>query len=92
MLRYGIQPSTAPVGVTSDATPSVSSSSGAKVSRASRAPRAGSTPIALARIAPSPRQASAQAVTQISASVGLTPLPVTSDLPATGMFRPGDRK
>ena len=69
-LAYGSQPSTWPSASSRYASPSVSSKSGANVSRASRAPRDGISPIGLARIAPSPRHASAQATTQTSALVG----------------------
>jgi hypothetical protein len=72
--RNGTQPSTTRLpsspGASIVASPSVSSRSGSNVSCASRAPSDGMTPIGLARIAPSPRQASAQATTQTSASVG----------------------
>ena len=53
----------------SAASPSVSTRSGAKVSLASRAPSAGMVPNGLAMTSPSPRQASAQAMTQDSARV-----------------------
>src|SRR5271169_245529 len=89
-LAYGSQPSTWPSASSRYASPSVSSRSGANVSRASRAPRDGITPIGLARIAPSPRHASAQATTQTSevlavlASGGRPPQtpPLTGGLPA----------
>ena len=51
------------------ASPSVRTRSGAKVSRASRAPSAGAVPKALAMTSPSPRNTSAQATAQYSARV-----------------------
>ena len=80
-LRYGSQPSVT-VGaaqrrdVADEHRLAVGSSrSGAKVSCASRAPRAGTGPMGPARISPSPRQASAQATTQYSARVAVTGRP-----------------
>src|SRR4029450_856396 len=54
---------------TSSASPSVITRSGSKAARASRPPIVGTLPIGLARISPSPRNASATATTQISARV-----------------------
>ncbi len=68
--RYGNQPSTMSPS-SSIASPSLSSRSGANVARASRAPSDGITPIGLARISPSPRQASAHAATHTSALVAV---------------------
>ena len=58
------------------ASPSVRTRSGAKVSRASRAPMAGAVPKALAITSPSPRNTSAQATAQYSARV--TPVSAVS--------------
>src|SRR6266849_1951862 len=76
IARYGSQPSMtsgwAPIAQVpwpSSASPSVSSRPGSKVALASRAPIAGIRPIGLARISPSPRQASAQAIAHTSALV-----------------------
>jgi len=68
-LAYGSQPSMRSPESTRYASPSVSSKPGSNVSRASRAPRVGISPIGLARMAPSPRHASAQATTHTSARV-----------------------
>src|SRR5215467_13810018 len=74
IARYGSQPSItsgwppiAHVPWPSSASPSVSSRSGSNVALASRAPMAGIRPIGLARISPSPRQASAHATAHTSA-------------------------
>src|SRR5438270_6838437 len=78
IARYGFHDSTtlgapsSPTGSvfpTSSASPSVMTRSGSKAARASRPPIMGTLPIGLARISPSPRNASATATTQISARV-----------------------
>src|SRR5947208_10294582 len=78
IARYGFHDSTtlgapsSPTGsvfATSSASPSVMTRSGSKAARASRPPIMGTLPIGLARISPSPRNASATATTQISARV-----------------------
>src|SRR2546421_3130676 len=78
IARYGFHDSTtlaslssptASVFATSSASPSVMTRSGSKATRASRPPIMGTLPIGLARISPSPRNASATATTQISARV-----------------------
>ena len=63
------------------ASPSVYTRSGSNVSAARRAPSVGITPIGLARISPSPRQASAHATTQTSTrdtAVTRPPLPASA--------------
>lgn len=93
--RNGSQPSTLPgpapmagVSPISIASPSVSSRPGEKVSRARRAPMAGTVPIGAARISPAPRHASAQATTQYSARLAAA-MPV---VPVPLMLPPGGRR
>src|SRR2546430_5810065 len=91
MARYGFHDSTtlgapsSPTGSvfpTSSASPSVMTRSGSKAALASRPPIIGTLPIGLARISPSPRNASATATTQISARVAAVILGTQPDRPA----------
>ncbi len=105
IARYGLYPATTfsglstPTGMmfsTSNASPSVMTSSGATVALARRPPIIGSVPIGLARISPSPRNASATATAQTSARVkALIASPRAARAPRTGTRprrRPGSAR
>ena len=101
----GEQPSGGPSGAvptahvprTSVASPSMSRRSGSKAARASRAAMAGTGPIGEASSSPSPRQASAQATTQISSGDAGHHQRTTVSGPSSGTGRrdrgrPGSRR
>src|SRR6516165_5913027 len=70
-------PAAAPRGrssATKNASPSDTSRSGSNEARANRAASMGIVPIPEAKISPSPRHASAQATTQMSARAGVVPV------------------